>query len=163
MKRTSTIFLQCVIVLVAVLTLVILLRFPLSEGRNVEATLSEVYFQDPFLAYIYLASLAVFVGFYQAFVLLKLIRRDNAFTAKAVKAARILKYCALIFIGFMLGAEAYLFIVMRGQDDIAGAAMFGLILILVSLIIAAAANLLQHVLQSAAAIEPENKPGTDPN
>jgi hypothetical protein len=60
MKRGSTIFLQVVIVRIGVGVLALLLREPQVEGRNVNATLFEIYFKDPFLVYIYLAFVPFF-------------------------------------------------------------------------------------------------------
>ena len=70
MKRGSTIFLQVVIALLGVGVLALLLWEPQVEGRNVNATQFEIYFKDPFLAYIYLAFVPFFVGLYQAFKIL---------------------------------------------------------------------------------------------
>ena len=52
MKRTSTVFLQIVIVLIGVAAIAFLLGEPHLEGRNERATLFEVYFKDPFLAFV---------------------------------------------------------------------------------------------------------------
>src|SRR5205823_721095 len=60
MKRGSTIFLQVVIALLGVGVLALLLWEPQVEGRNVNAALFEIYFKDPFLAYIYLAFVPFF-------------------------------------------------------------------------------------------------------
>ena len=62
MKRSSTIFLQVVIVLIGIGALALMLWEPHIEGRNAHATLFEIYFKDPFLAYAYIASIAVFRG-----------------------------------------------------------------------------------------------------
>lgn len=51
MKRGSTVFLQIVLVLIGIGALAFLLWEPHVEGRNKHATLFEVYFKDPFLAY----------------------------------------------------------------------------------------------------------------
>ena len=67
MKRGSTIFLQVVIVLLGFGVLTFLLWEPHLEGRNVNSTVFEIYFKDPFLAYIYVAFVPFFVGLYQAF------------------------------------------------------------------------------------------------
>ena len=64
-----------------------------------------------------------------------------------MRALRIIKYCALTTAIFILGAEAYLFIFIRGKDDIAGGAMMGAFIILVSAIIATAAAVLQRILR----------------
>src|SRR5678815_4836346 len=110
MKRGSTVFLQVVIVLLGIGLLAALLWEPQVEGRNVNATQFEIYFKDPFLAYIYLAFVPFFVGLYQGFRLLGYAGRDEIFSQGAVRALRIIKYCALTIAIFILGAEAYIFI-----------------------------------------------------
>lgn len=156
MKQASTIFLQVVIVLIGIAVLTFLLRFPLFEGRNVNATLFQVYFNDPFLAYVYTASIAFFVALYQAIFLLRYISQNRVFSAEAVKTLRTIKYCALILIGFLLGAEAYFWIVIRGKDDITGGVMMGLIMIFISSIAATVAGIFERTLQSAVELKSEN-------
>jgi hypothetical protein len=147
MKRGSTIFLQVVIALLGVGVFAFLLWEPLLEGRNVNATLFEIYFKDPFLAYIYLAFVPFFVGLYQAFNILRYARRNEIFFPRFVRALRIIKYCALTTAILIIGAEGYLFIFMRGKDDIAGGVMMGVLIIFVSAIIATAAAVFERRLQ----------------
>src|SRR5258705_13952964 len=156
MKRGSTIFLQVVIALLGGGVLALLLWEPHLEGRNVNATLFEIYFKDPFLAYIYLAFVPFFVGVYQAFRILGFARRNEIFFQRSVRALRIIKYCALITAIFIVGAEAYIFIFVRGTDDVAGGVMMGAFIILVSAIIATAAAVFQRILQNAVEIKSEN-------
>lgn len=73
MKKSSTMFLQAVVGFIGVGTLALMLWEPHLEGRNVDATIFEIYFRDPFLAYAYTASMAFFVALYQAFELLGFI------------------------------------------------------------------------------------------
>src|SRR5438552_15707350 len=156
MKRGSTIFLQALILLFGVGVFALLLWEPQVEGRNVNARLFEIYFQDPFLAYIYLAFVPFFVGLTRAFKILGYVRRNEIFFQRSVRALRIIKYCALTTATFILGAEAYLFIFMRGKDDIAGGVMMGVCIIFVSAIIATAAAVFERILQSAVEIKSEN-------
>ena len=92
MKKSSTIFLQVVIVLVGIGALALMLWEPRLEGRNVHATLFEIYFKDPFWAYAYIASIAFFVALYQAFTLLGYIGQNKVFSQVAVNDLRTLKY-----------------------------------------------------------------------
>jgi len=157
MKRASTIFLQIVIVMAAIGILTFLIVEPNLEGRNVNSTLFEVYLKDPFLAYIYLGSVAVFVGLYQMFKLLGYVRNDRVFSPQAVKALRTVKYCGAIFIAFMLGALGYIFIFQRGSgEDIAGGVAMGVFVIFATAVIAAAAAMFERVLQNAVDIKSEN-------
>lgn len=70
MKRNLTILFQVIIVLLAISAFVFLLWEPTIEGRNLHATLLEIYFNDPFLAFVYVASITVFVALYKAFKIL---------------------------------------------------------------------------------------------
>lgn len=80
MERSPTIFLQPVIVLIGIGALAVMLWEPHIEGRNVHATLLEIYFNDPFLAYAYIASIPFFVALFQAFILLAYIGRNEVFS-----------------------------------------------------------------------------------
>lgn len=148
MKKNSTIFLQIVIALIGFGVLAFMLWEPHIEGRNAHATLFQIYFNDPFLAYAYIASIPFFVALYQAFMLLGYIGRDKIFSPNSVRALRTIKYCAVALVVFIVLPEAYLFIARPG-DDIAGGAAIGLFLIFVSTIIATAASVLEGILQSA--------------
>lgn len=156
MKRGSTIFLQVIIILLGVGVLAFLLWEPHLEGRNVNATLFEIYFKDPFLAYLYLAFVPFFVGLYQGFKVLGYARRNEIFLPPSVRALRIIKYCALTTAIFILGAEAYIFIFIRGTDDVAGGVMMGVFIIFVSAVVAAAAAVFERILQNAVDIKSEN-------
>src|SRR3989338_7243502 len=95
MKKSSTIFLQVVIVLIGIVALAIMIRFPLTEGRAVNLDLFSIY-SDPFIMYGYLASIPFFIALYQAFKLLGYIGQNKVFSLSSVKALRIIKYCAII-------------------------------------------------------------------
>ena len=91
MKRRSTIFLQVVIVLIGFGALALLLWEPHVEGRNAHATLVQIYFHDPFLAYAYTGSITFFTALYQAFKMLGYVRQNRVFTQEAVRALQIIK------------------------------------------------------------------------
>ena len=156
MKRSPTVFLQVVIVLIGIGALALMLWEPHLEGRNAHATLFQIYFNDPFLAYAYIGSIAFFVALYQAFKFLGFIGRNEAFSQRSVKALRTIKYCAMTLVAFIVGAEAYFFIVQRGKDDIAGGVAMGLLMIFVSAVIGTAAAVFERTLQSAVDMKSEN-------
>ena len=156
MKRISTVFLQVVIVLIGIGTLALLLWEPHLEGRNVHATLFEIYFKDPFLAYAYIASISFFVMLYQAFKLLGYIGQNRIFSPNSVRSLRTIKYCAIVLVAFIAGAEAYFFIVQRSKEDIAGGVVMGLFMIFVSVVIGTAAAVVERILQNAVDLKSEN-------
>jgi len=156
MKRVSTTFLQVIIVLLGLGVFTFLLWEPHLEGRNVHATLFQIYFKDPFLAYIYLAFVPFFVSLYQGFKLLGYARRNEIFSQRSVKALRTIKIGAVITALFIVGAEVYIFIFIRGTDDVAGGVMMGAFIIFVSAIIATTAAVFERILQNAVDIKSEN-------
>lgn len=158
MKRSSTIFLQIVLVLIGIGALTFLLWGPRIEGVNANAaTLREIYFDDPFLTYVYIGAVAFFVALYQAFKLLGYIARDEVFSQASVKTLRTIKYCSLTIITFLIGAESYINIVSRRvEQDVAGAVMMGLIMIFISAVVATAAAVFEKTLQSAVELKSEN-------
>jgi hypothetical protein len=156
MKRVSTVFLQAVIVVIGIGALAFLLWLPRVEGRNVQATNFEIYFKDPFLAYAYLGSIAFFAGLYQAFRLLGYMANRDVFSARAVKALGMIKKCALVLAAFILGAEIYIFVFVRGKDDVAGGVMMGLVLIFISAVVATVAAVFERTLKSAVEMKAEN-------
>lgn len=154
MKRSSTVFLQMVVVLIGMGALALLLWEPHLEGRNANATLFEIYFKDPFLAYAYVASLAFFVALYQAFKVLGYARHNQVFSPKAVSALRTIKYCAMAMIGFVAVGE--IFIVLDESEDRAGGVFMGILITFGSIVIAAAAAMFEQILQNAVDIKSEN-------
>lgn len=156
MRRVSTTILQVVIVLVGIGAMALMLWEPHVEGRNAHATVLQIYFNDPFLAYAYTASIAFFLGLYQAFKVLGYVGQGRAFSPKAVKALRTIEYCAISLVGFIGAAEAYSFIFVRGKDDIAGGVAVGLLITFFCVVVAAAASVFERLLQSAVEIQSEN-------
>src|SRR6266576_2976591 len=155
MKRSSTIFLQVVIVLIGIGALALMLWDPHIEGRNVHATLFEIYFKDPFLAYAYIASIPFFAAFYQAFKMLGYAGQNKVFSQPAVKALRTIKYCAITIIGFVAVEEIFIML-NHGSDDAAGGVFMGILITFGSIVIATAAVMFERILQNAVDIKSEN-------
>src|SRR3977135_3762856 len=155
-KRGSTIFLQVVIVLIGIGALALMLWEPHLEGRNARATLFEIYFKDPFLAYAYLACIAFFVALFQAFTLLGYIRQNKVFSLDCVKALRTIKYCAIVLSILIVMAGLYIRIFHAEGDDPAGFLAMCIVTTFVSIVIATAAAVFERTLQSAVDIKSEN-------
>jgi hypothetical protein len=155
MKRSSTAFLQTVIVLIGIGAAALLLWEPRIEGRNAHATNFEIYFKDPFLALVYTGSIPFFVALYQAFKVLGYVGQNKVFTQAAVKALRTIKYCALAIIGFVV-VEVIVILLNHGSDDPAGGVFMGILITFGSIVIAAAAAMFERILQNAVEIKSEN-------
>lgn len=155
MKKSSTIFLQIVIILIGIGALALLLWEPHIEGVNAHATFFEVYL-DPFIALVYIGSIPFFVALYQAIKVLGYVGQNKVFSPQAVKALRTIKYCALAIIGFVVAEEVFIML-NHGSDDAAGGVFMGILITFGSVVIATAAAVFERVLQNAVDIKYENE------
>ena len=155
MKRSSTLFLQIVIVLIGIGALALLLWEPRIEGRNAHATNFEIYFKDPFLALVYIGSIPFFVALYQAFKVLGYAGQNKIFSQAAVKALGTIKHCALAIIGFVV-VEEIIIMLTHGSDDAAGGVFVGVLITFLSIVITTAAAMFERILQNAVDIKSEN-------
>ncbi|MDO8592655.1 MAG: DUF2975 domain-containing protein [bacterium] len=155
MKKVSTIFLRIVIVLIGVVALAIMIRFPLTEGRAANLDLFSIY-ADPFIIYGYLASIPFFVALYQAFKLLGYIGQNKVFSLNSVKALRTIKYCAIVLGILIVMAGLYLRIFHAEGDDPAGFVAVGIVTTFISIVIATAAAVFEKLLRSAVDLKAEN-------
>ena len=157
MKRSSTIFLQVVIVLIGIVAIALLLWEPHLEGRNKDATLFEIYFKDPFLALVYAGSIPFFIALYQAFKVLGYAGRNQVFSPAAVKALRTIKFCALAIIGFVVVEEIVIMLMNNGDSDNPGVPIFmGVLITFPSIVVATAAAMFERILQNAVDLKSEN-------
>jgi hypothetical protein len=154
MKRSSTVFLQFVVALVGVGTLALMLWEPHVEGRNANATVFEIYFKDPFLAYAYIGSIPFFVGLFQAFKVLGYAGRNQVFSHEAVIALRTAKRCMIVVIGFV--AASVIFMFFEDPDDRPAGVFMRILVAFPSIIVAAAAATFERILQSAVEMKSEN-------
>ena len=154
MKRRPITFLQIVIVLIGVGALAFLLWEPQVEGRNAHATLFQIYFKDPFLAYAYIGSIPFFVALYQAFKVLRYVGQNRVFSQAAVKALRTIKYCALAIIGFV--AVSIVFMINGDRDDRPAGLFMRILITFPSIVVATAAAMFERILQKAVEIKSEN-------
>ena len=145
--RSSTIFLQIVIVLIGIGALALMLWEPHLEGRNAHATLFQVYFNDPFLAYAYIASISFFAALYQAFKLLGYARQNRIFSQASVKALRTIKFCAMAIVGFVALGE--IVILFADSEDRAGGVVIGLVIAFGASVVAATATVIERILRDA--------------
>jgi Protein of unknown function (DUF2975) len=154
MKRGSTLFLKVVLLLIAIGALVGLLWFPQTEGRATNLDVISIY-TNPFIIYMYIASIPFFFGIYQAFTLLNLIDANKAFSQAAVTALKNIKFASIVLIGFIAGGLFYIRFA-AGGDDPAGPTMLGICMALALGVIATAAGVFQKLFQNAVHIKSEN-------
>lgn len=157
MKKSSTLFLKAVLVLVAIGVLAGLIRFPQTEGVAKNLDLVSIY-TSPFILYMYIGSIPFFIGLYQAFKLLNLIDANKAFTQGAVNILRNMKFASLALIGFIGLALIYIrFLAPHGiDDDPAGPTMLGFVVSFAVAVIATACAVFQKLFQNAVNLKSEN-------
>jgi hypothetical protein len=153
MNRGASLFLRAVVILIGVGALGFLLWQPHLEGRNAHATIFEIYFKDPFLAFVYLGSTPFFMGLYQAFKVLGYAGREKEFSPSAVKSLRTIKRCALALIGFVV--VGVIIIMSNESDDHAGPVALGVVIIFASIVVATAMAVLERTLQNAVEMKSE--------
>ncbi|HEY8935429.1 MAG TPA: DUF2975 domain-containing protein [Cyclobacteriaceae bacterium] len=155
MKRISTIFLQAVIVLIGIVVLAVLIRFPLTEGRAANLDLFSIY-ADPFILYGYLASIVFFVALYKAFKLLGYIGQNKVFSSNSVRTLKSIKYCAIILSILIVIAGVYIKIFHNEKDDPAGFLAICIVTTFASIVVATAAAIFERILQKAIDMKSEN-------
>jgi hypothetical protein len=147
MKKSSALFLQVVVVLIGIAVLTFMLWEPHVEGRNAHATTFEIYFKDPFLAYVYVGSIPFFVALYRAYGLFGHAGQTGEFSPVTVAALRSIKRCAIAVIGFVVGAVGIILMFGDGEDRPAGIFMSFLV-ILPSSVVAITAAMFARNLQN---------------
>ena len=155
MKRISIIFLQAVIVLIGIVALSIMIRFPMMEGRAQNLDLFSIYF-DPFILYGYASSIAFFVALYKAFQLLGYIGQNKLFSQNSIRALRNIKYCAITLSVLIVSAGLYIRIFHNKEDDPAGFLAMCIVMTFITIVIATAMAVLEKILQNAVDMKSEN-------
>lgn len=155
LKKSSTLFLKIVLILIAVAVLAGLIYFPQTEGRAANLDLINIY-ANPFIIYVYIGSIPFFFGLYQAFKLLNLIDESKAFSQSAVNTLRNMKFASLVLIGFIILALVYTRFTATGDDDPAGPTAIGIMVSFAVAVIATAAGVFQKLFQNAVDIKSEN-------
>lgn len=145
-RRMSILLLQALVILIGISALVVLIRFPLTEGRAANLNLISIYL-DPFILYGYATSLAFFIGLYKTYYLLSSFRQNKIFASKSVQYLRHIKYCAIAFSILIGAAGVYIRIAHNKEDDPVGFLALCMVTIVASIAVAAFAAKFQKKLQ----------------
>jgi len=156
MKKASILFLQGVILLIVIVAIVILIRFPSTEGRAKNLDTFSIY-TDPFILYGYATSIPFFIALYYTLKLLRLIGQNNAFTLNSVMTLRRIKYCAIVLSSLIVIAGVYIRIFHNKDDDPAGFLAICILTTFISLIVVAVALVLEKMLENGIDIKSENE------
>lgn len=152
LKRNAALLLQGGVVLLGLGMLGLMLWEPHLEGRNAHATTFEIYFKDPFLAYVYAGSLPFFMALHQAFGLFGHVREKGTFSQVTLDALHAIKRCAMALLGFVAGGVIIILICGDRDDRPAGIFMSALVALAaggIAIVAAKCARNLQRVLSRA--------------
>jgi uncharacterized membrane protein YbjE (DUF340 family) len=152
MKKSSTIFFQVAILIIGIVVLAIMIKFPLIEGRAENLDLISTY-TDPFIVYLYLASIAFFVALYQMFKLFEYIRQSKVFSPNFRKSLRAIKYCAIVLAILIVTAGLYIRIFHSKGDDPVGFLFICTVAAFISIIIAIVVTVFEKTLQRTIGIK----------
>ena len=148
MNKITSKILQTLTVLISLAVFIFMLWEPQAEGVNVGKNLTEIYLRDPFVAWAYTCSIVFFVGAYNLFKVWGYAGDGELRSRAGLKALKILKFCAFLTASLIVATVVYPGIKNRGQDDIAGVAMLGLITTILSLGVGTIAGKVEKRLRS---------------
>lgn len=120
----ATCFLQFLTSLFGLGILAFLIWEPQVEGRNVGKVWYEIYFQDPFLAFVYMGSIPCFVGVFKVFQFLSRVRNGKVFSSEVVRDIKVIRQMALLTMGLALIGQGIL--LLNNSDDRAGGMAIGM-------------------------------------
>lgn len=142
--------------LIGIVALAIMIRFPSTEGRAEYLDLFSIY-ADPFILYGYAASIPFFIALYKAFKLLGYIRQNKEFSLNSVRALKSIKYCAILLSIFIVMAGLYIGIFHNKNDDPAGFLAMCILTAFVSIVVVTAVTVFEIILQNGIDIKSENE------
>lgn len=150
MKENKTLMLKgSLIVIAAFILFLCVLLFPVFLHEDNEDYLGIVIG-------LYLAALPFYFALFQAWKLLSLIDRSQAFTQAAVSILRKIKYSALIITGLFV-LYTPMFMAQAQKEDAPGLFAINLMIIFLSSVITLFGGLLEKLFQNAVDIKSENE------
>lgn len=145
MKSPAALLLQIATVCLGIGVLGFMLWEPHIEGRNAHATNFEVYFKDPFLAYVYAGSIPFFVALHRAFGLFGHVRQTGTFSQQTVEALQSIKRCAIVLIGAVAGGAVIILMIGDKEDRPVGIVMSFAAALVCSIVALASAVSARHL------------------
>jgi hypothetical protein len=108
-----------------------------------------------FVIDLYASAIPFFVALYHTLRLLSYIDKNIAFSELSVRSLKYIKYCAFTFSMLYVSALPMFYLWAKGAGA-PGVMLFGLVIILASIVIAVFASILQKLLKNAIDIKSEN-------
>ena len=142
--------------LIGILALAMLIRFPSIEGRAANLDTFSIY-ADPFILFGYAASIPFFIAVYKGFKLLGYIRKNKAFSLNSLRALKSIRYCAILLSIFIVMAGLYIKLFHSKNEDPAGFLAMCMLMTFGSIVVAIAAAVFEKILQNGMDIRSENE------
>ncbi|NCA98814.1 MAG: DUF2975 domain-containing protein [Clostridia bacterium] len=155
MQLSSTLFLKVAVFLIGLPVLAACIFLVPGISNLVTLYSPDIAFlRFVFLAGVYGSAVIFFQALYQAFGLLDLIDRSEAFSAASVRCLKRIKRSA-VMISILYIAQLPLLYLMAEGDDAPGLIVLGLLIIFASLVIAVFAAVLERLLNDAILLKSE--------
>ncbi|HWC57736.1 MAG TPA: DUF2975 domain-containing protein [Candidatus Paceibacterota bacterium] len=157
MKRSSTLFLRCVIIFIAVAVLSLcIFGIPWIVGAVLDYVSVFTYVRFGFvLAGVYLTAIFFFIALFHAFKLLTYIDKNVAFSEDSIRALRKIKTSAIgMSILYLCGMPIVYFLAQK--EDAPGLMVIGLAFACAPFVVAVFTAVLQKLVRSAIDIKSEN-------
>lgn len=151
----ATYFLQFLKGLFGIGILAFLIWEPQVEGRNVGKVWYEIYFQDPFLAFVYAGSIPCFIGIFRGIKFLGRVRSGTALGAQGERDMKVIRQMALLTMGLAFIGQGIL--LLNNSDDRAGGMAMGMFIQFSALVVIA----FTAVVEGIVTLGMEGKPGAE--
>ncbi|MEN1760353.1 DUF2975 domain-containing protein [Anoxynatronum sibiricum] len=148
--KTAVIFIGLPILAVCVIVLPMIAREAAASSSHMAAVLYGI------VAGMYLSAIPFFMALFQAFTLLNLIDRNDAFSDLGVKALKKITYAAAT-ISILYIAMMPLFYTVGEVEDAPGVILIGMLFAFAPMVVAVFAAVLQKLLQNAIEIKSDNE------
>jgi hypothetical protein len=140
----ATYFLQFLTWLFGIGILAFLIWEPQVEGRNVGKVWFEIYFQDPFLAFVYVGSIPCFIGILRGIKFLGRVRNGKVFSSKVVRDIKVIRQMALLTMGLAFIGQGIL--LLNNSDDRAGGMAIGMFIHFLALLVIAVTTVIAETV-----------------
>jgi hypothetical protein len=158
MKR-GTLFLKTAVILIGIpvlaLCIFLLPKIAIEAFGHAKDGAQLGYMVLGILGVMYISAIPFYFTLYQAFRLLNLIDRNEAFSELSVTALKYIKICAIAISALYLVILPFIFIIAE-WDDAPGLVLLGMVIVGASLVVAVFAAVLKRLLEQAIQIKSEN-------
>jgi Protein of unknown function (DUF2975) len=156
MKKGTTLILRMAVILIGIPVLVLGVMGIIVYAKEGPFNPEYAWSLYPVFIGMYISAIPFYIALYQAFKLLNIIDRNQAFSELSVHALKRIKYCAYVISAIYVVVMPFFFFIAE-YDDAPGIILINWILVFASLVIGFFAAILQNLLNEAIVIKSENE------